>query len=463
MIGPHLQAAIGRSADPGAVAVAVQRLIERDPLVGTRLEDQPHLREALVAVLGASRSLAELCLAEPAAVEVLADLDVRLPPPVGATTHDLRGWKRLELLRLAARDLVGIDDLPTVGRGLARMADEVLEQACGLVGTSGLAVVGMGKLGGAELNYSSDIDVMFVADSPAAGERDAREVLEVARTCFRVDVDLRPEGRDGPLVRSLASYEAYWGRWAHTWEFQALLKARPVAGDPGLGAAFSARAAEHLWNRPFTSDDLRAVRTMKARAEGELARKRLADREVKRGRGGIRDIEFAVQLLQLVHGGQDPALRSPTTLDALAELGHGGYVEVGAARALDHAYRLLRTVEHRLQLLHEQQVHVLPNDTAALDRLARVMGYRDNVDGTAGELLVHYLHRQQAAVRSIHEHLFFRPLLDALLAGLRSPNAEGFRGAVGGKSPPTAPTPPDTTVEERLAAFGLPDAYQHPQ
>ena len=155
----------------------------------------------------------------------------------------MRRWKRLELFRIAARDLLGLDDLPAVGAGLARMAGDVLAAAAGAA--EGLAVIGMGKLGGSELNYSSDVDIMFVGDDDKA----ARAVLDAARSCFRVDVDLRPEGRDGPLVRSLASYEAYWDRWAQTWEFQALLKARPVAGDPALGERFAAAAAARLWDR----------------------------------------------------------------------------------------------------------------------------------------------------------------------------------------------------------------------
>ncbi len=162
----------------------------------------------------------------------------------------MRRWKRLELLRIAARDLLGLDDLPAVGAGLARMAGDVLAAAAGAA--EGLAVIGMGKLGGSELNYSSDVDIMFVGEDDKA----ARAVLDAARSCFRVDVDLRPEGRDGPLVRSLASYEAYWDRWAQTWEFQALLKARPVAGDPALGERFATAAAARLWDRPFTAEDL---------------------------------------------------------------------------------------------------------------------------------------------------------------------------------------------------------------
>ncbi len=434
-----LQTAIERSAAPPAVSVAVEQLLEAVPGLDARLEEDDHFREALVAVTAASRSLTRLLLADPLALDVLADPDRR---PVLAEIGDVARWKRLELLRIAARDLVGFDDLPAVGRALALLADEVLQAAYEEVGAPpGLAVIGMGKLGGRELNYSSDVDFVFVGEMEAH-DRAARQILEIARGSFRVDVDLRPEGRDGPLVRSLESYEAYWDRWAQTWEFQALLKARPVSGDPELGRSFMERAQARLWDRPFTLDDLRAVRSMKARAESDLARKGLTDREVKRGRGGIRDIEFSVQLLQLVHGRADPALRSPTTLDALAEMGASGYVDPGDARALDVAYRLLRTVEHRLQLVHEQQVHTLPapGDLVGRDRLARVMGYRDGPEATAADLLNGFLRRQQAAVRSIHEHLFFRPLLDALTASsggaLMSPEA----------------------VAARLEAFGFTDA-----
>jgi [glutamine synthetase] adenylyltransferase / [glutamine synthetase]-adenylyl-L-tyrosine phosphorylase len=394
--GPRvsLQTAIERSASPAAVAVATERLSETASGVRDRLEADHVLRDAVVAVLAASRSLTELLMSDPVALDVLADLAVRpvleggpsgaggdadpdapapAGPPILEAGKRLHRWQRLELLRIAARDLTGLDDLPAVGRALARLADEVLQAAATMAGADpGLAVIGMGKLGGRELNYSSDIDIMFVGD-PRVHDRTARAVLDIARSCYRVDVDLRPEGRDGPLVRTLESYEAYWERWAHTWEFQALLKARPVAGDPELGAAFLERSRARVWDRPFTLDDLRAVRSMKARSEEMLAKKGLTDREVKRGRGGIRDIEFSVQLLQLVHGRADPELRSPTTLDALAEMGAHGYVDPADARALDAAYRLLRTVEHRLQLVHEQQVHTLPapSDLGGGDRMAR--------------------------------------------------------------------------------------------
>jgi glutamate-ammonia-ligase adenylyltransferase len=271
--------------------------------------------------------------------------------------------------------------------------------------------------------------------------------MDVARGCFRVDVDLRPEGRDGPLVRSLRSYQAYWGRWAQAWERQALLKARPVAGDRALGDAFQREAALELWGRAFGADDLRDIRAMKARAEQHVARQGLSHREIKRGWGGIRDVEFAVQLLQLVHGRNDPALRSRSTLGALTELGAAGYVDAEDARTLADAYRYLRTVEHRLQLVDEAQVHSVPSDPAARAHLARVLGHRDDATGTALARFDRELSDQQAVARSIHERLFFRPLLEAFSAV---------------SEPPTAVAPAglgsDDAVRARLAAFGFTDA-----
>jgi glutamate-ammonia-ligase adenylyltransferase len=425
--------AVERSAAPAAVGVAVERLVETHSTLSERLEADTELRTAFVAVAGASRSLTDLCIRDARALEVLADLDTR-PARDGSDVEALARWKHLELLRIAARDLLGRDDLVAVGRALAALADDVLDAASAFAGVEGLAVIGMGKLGGRELNYASDIDVIFVGD----GETRARQVMAIARNCFRVDADLRPEGRDGPLVRSLESYETYWDRWAQTWEFQALLKARPVGGEPRLGTAFVNAAQHRLWDRPFTADDVRSVRAMKARAEGELKRKGLIDREVKRGRGGIRDIEFAIQLLQLVHGRSDPHLRSPTTLDALAELERAGCVAADDADALADAYRFLRAVEHRLQLVDEQQVHAVPVDITARTRLARVMGYRDTPVASALEQLDRALRRHQATVRSIHERLFFRPLLETL--------AES-----------TTATLPPGEAATRLAAFGFTD------
>lgn len=436
--GDTIGEAIERSAAPPSVQAALDRMAEHRPGLDAELRTDERLLHALVAVLGASRALTRLLEQDDRAFDVLRHLD-RPVEVDGPSVEHLGRAKQRELLRIAARDLTGRDDLEATGAALAALAAAVLDGACTVVGTDRLAVIGMGKLGGGELNYSSDIDVLFVGEGPRDElEAAAREVMAVARTCFRVDANLRPEGRDGPLVRSLESYVAYWSRWADPWEFQALLKAVPVAGDRQLGTRWFGAAQDAVWSRRMSADDLRSLRAMKARAEAEVTRRGLAHRELKRAPGGIRDIEFTVQLLQLVHGHGDVDLRSPTTLTALDELACAGYVEPDDADTLAGAYRLLRAVEHRLQLVDDQQVHTLPTDPEALDRLARATGYRDAPDGSAYDRLDHDLRARQLAVRSIHERVYFRPLLEAFTE---------VEGAIS----------PDAAVE-RLTAFGFTDA-----
>ena len=443
-----LDEAVERSADPVAVRLALDRIDEVNADFADRVDHDSALRDSVIAVCGASRSLTMLLEVDPVAVDVLADLEVR--PPLDATNGDeLKRWKTREYLRIAARDLTGRDELEATVTLIAAMARDVLRVASALIEAGdALVTVGMGKLGGNELNYASDIDLMFVGDGDGhrAAQR-ARALLEIARRCFRVDVNLRPQGRDGPLVRTLDSYEAYWDQWADAWEFQALIKARTVAGDSDLGARFDDASSSHLWRHLFTADDLRAMRSMKARSEQEMIRKGLEDREVKRGRGGIRDIEFAVQLLQLVHGGLDTSLRSPTTLDALRDMAAGGYVDPDDATALADAYCFLRKVEHRLQLVDELQVHAIPESSDAQTRLARTMGYRDTGAADAVDQFFADLGRHQATVRSIHERLYFRPLLEAF-AALPSKSSDGETG----------PLARPGATEARLSAFGFTEA-----
>jgi glutamate-ammonia-ligase adenylyltransferase len=410
---------IERSADPLAVRSALDRA---DGSVSKALASDPALARAFVATVAASRSAARLIHTDPGALAVLADLDTAVADGTDVDADDLVRWKRLEQLRIMARDLLGLDDLETTTAALAGLAAAVLRAAVriGGPGDGGLAVIGMGKLGGRELNYASDVDVLFVEGDA----RQARKVLDVARRCFRVDANLRPEGRDGALTRSVDSYVAYWERWAQPWEFQALLKAAPVAGDPEVGREWASAASHALWDRRFTADDLRSLRILKERSETDVVRRGMAEREVKRAPGGIRDIEFAVQVLQLVHGRADTDLRSPTTLTALAEMRAAGYVAPDDADGLADAYRFLRRVEHALQIEDEQQTHTLPSDRDRRRRIARVLDYRGTPEVGATDAFDRDLARQRNVVRRIHERLYFRPLLDALAgAGRMSPDA----------------------------------------
>jgi len=458
LLSPALSDSVERSADPATSRAFLTRLLEDHPDLEDELATNALVRDALVALSAASRSLSGAIARDPSLLDLLHgdgfERERQLPDYRDAAAtclaasddgpSGLRRWKQRELLRIAARDLLGAADLPAVGRELAALAAVCLECALRLVAPDvPLAVIAMGKLGGRELNYASDVDVLFVHEGDGAiAERAARAVLTTMSEptadgiVFRTDADLRPEGRSGPLSRTLDAYAAYYARWAQPWEFQALLKAQPVAGDAELGRRFAELVQPFVWPEVLDPDAVRSVRAMKARAEGEMSRRGLADREVKRGRGGIRDIEFAVQLLQLVHGRHDHSVRSPTTLDALAELAAGGYIEEEDATQLDDAYRFLRTVEHRLQLQDEQQTHTLPTDVGARTRLARVLGYRDRGGETALDLFEGAYRGCQNRVRSIHERLFFAPLLDTLAgAGPLTPEA----------------------VEQRLAAFGFLD------
>jgi glutamate-ammonia-ligase adenylyltransferase len=415
------------SADPARVRAALERLARVHPDLPDRAGHEG-FELALVAVLAASRHLTELLATDADAVDVLAELDRRAPVPDDLPA--LRSWAQREQLRIAARDLTGRSSLPVTMTSLSAMARDVLTGTAEYVaGPQRLAVIGMGKLGGGELNYASDVDIVLVGEGDqTALERAGRALVEQAGRCFRVDVGLRPEGRDGPLVRSVEGFVAYWERWADPWERQALLRAVPVAGDPELGHRWAEAAGAQVWGKPFSADDLRHVRALKVRAEEEVRKRGVADREVKRGPGGIRDVEFAAQLLQLVHGPADPQLRTPNTSEALAALAAGGYVDALDASTLEDAYLFLRRVEHAVQLEDGRQVHTVPADRHERRHLARVLGYQGHPAGGPTALFDADLAAHRRAVRGIHERVWFRPLLAALSgAGPLGPEAAADR------------------------------------
>jgi glutamate-ammonia-ligase adenylyltransferase len=250
---------------------------------------------------------------------------------------------------------------------------------------------------------------MRTAATLAGGLMRACSAVTAEGTIWEVDAGLRPEGKAGPLVRTLPSHRAYYERWAKTWEFQALLKARPIAGDRALGESYVAELNPLVWQAAARENFVTDVQAMRRRVEEHAARG-AADRQLKLGPGGLRDVEFAVQLLQLVHGRHDESLRSANTLEALAALAEGGYVGLADAAALDAAYRFLRTLEHRIQLHRLRRTHVVPEADAELRRLGRSLGFTAD---PAVDLQAEW-RRHAREVRRLHEKLFYRPLLQAV-------------------------------------------------
>ncbi|MBH5334524.1 bifunctional [glutamine synthetase] adenylyltransferase/[glutamine synthetase]-adenylyl-L-tyrosine phosphorylase [Streptomyces pactum] len=428
----------------------------RQALLATLAAAKP-LRDRLLGVLGASEALGDHLARHPYDWQSLltyepADLHPTTPDFEQALTEGI--WSRAGdtrprpdalriayrrcLLRIAARDVCGTTDVARTAAELADLATATLRAALRIAAEEQpedaarcrLAVIGMGKCGGRELNYVSDVDVIFVAEprerngdlEPAdearalqAATRLAARMMRICSdttiegTIWPVDANLRPEGRNGPLVRTLSSHLAYYERWAKTWEFQALLKARPVAGDAELGRAYADAVAPLVWQAAERENFVADVQQMRRRVVENIPAAQI-DRELKLGPGGLRDVEFAVQLLQLVHGRTDATLRSGTTLDALDALAAGGYVGRADAAALDTAYRFLRSMEHRIQLYRLRRTHLVPEDEQELRRLGRSLGFRAEPVAELGK----EWRRHAREVRRLHEKLFYRPLLDAV-------------------------------------------------
>ncbi|GGN79889.1 glutamate-ammonia-ligase adenylyltransferase [Actinoplanes lobatus] len=432
--------ALSKAADPNLALRQLHRIVESverrgdDPgeLLGA-LADDHGLRRRLLAVLGASSTLGDLLVANPGEWRTLStgtsggppDADGGLADFTELTVPALRTAYRISLLRIAAADLTGGRGLEPTMAALSRLADETLAAAYAIavaalpesVAEPRLAVVAMGKCGGNELNYVSDVDVIFVAASDedlSAGTTIAARIIEIGgQVAWPVDAALRPEGSRGPLVRTLASHQAYYRRWARTWEFQALLKARPAAGDLALAQEWIADLAPLVWHAAERPEAVADVRDMRRKIIDNVPKKEL-DREIKRGPGGLRDIEFAVQLLQLVHGRVDETLRGGGTLPALRALVAGGYVGREDGETLLRGYRFLRGVEHRLQLQNLRRTHTVPDDPDGLRWLAAALGYtavpgRHAVEAFRSDWVGH-----AANVRRLHVKLLYRPLLEAV-------------------------------------------------
>ncbi len=442
----------------------------------------------LLRVLGASAGLGEFLAHHP---EQLALLLQPLSAPSDAEAlraamlsavegaggeagwNALRVAYRRELLALAAWDLEQPDGALAVDRVAACLADlaaAALDAALSLARSASrfpaeqlaatrLAIIGMGKAGARELNYLSDVDVIFVAAAepssgpaqPAAGISDDRAVEIATRLAmdtmraihepalepplWEVDANLRPEGKDGALVRTVDSHLAYYERWAKNWEFQALLKARAMAGDRELGEEYVSRVAPMVWSSASREGFVESVQRMRERVTDNIPPSEV-EVQLKLGPGGLRDVEFTIQLLQLVHGQSDAEVRQRATLDALAALADRGYIGRVEAAEFSSDYRFLRLLEHRIQLSRLRRTHLMPRDPDALRALARGSGIAATADG-----LLEAWQRVKQAVRTLHERLFYRPLLSAVAAlpddgyALTSEQAEARLAAIGFRDP----------------------------
>ena len=478
---------LASAAEPTAAAAVLASLATSSPELLAQVRADREWLARVVAVAGASRPLGELLGRGTDAVLALADLyPVAVSPTAAAVESAVLGAddvdaqaagiasiRRRATADIAGRDLTGVLDVEGVATELADLAQAVLTGTLSAVHTmhargtpsARIAVIGMGKLGGRELNYVSDVDVMFVHE-PVDGATDEEAAHEATQVCARllellnasttmgrayeVDPTLRPEGRSGALSRTVEGFVAYWERWAKTWEFQALIKARGVAGDEELAARWLGAAEPYVWPERLDPEAVAEVRAMKARIESRPDVLRDGARQLKLGPGGIRDVEFTVQLLQLVHGRADRTLRETGTMPTLAALAANGYVDEEDAAELGRTYWSLRRVEHALQLANERRTHTVPADVGAQDRLARSLGYRAGADAAAGEQMMADLARAQARVRELHARIFYRPLLEryatvpASAAGVTLPGEVARMG--------------DESAAERLSALGFRDA-----
>ncbi|QQD77489.1 bifunctional [glutamine synthetase] adenylyltransferase/[glutamine synthetase]-adenylyl-L-tyrosine phosphorylase [Curtobacterium sp. YC1] len=442
----------GGAADPDGALRMLERLLERAADELRPVLADGAATERLVRLLGASIGLGEFLHRRPAELDLLLEpvaepwsqerYTASLTAAVdGATGEDarvrLRVRYRRHLAQIALYDVLHpapTDAFPAVAAGLADLAGAALEAAVAVarhevkfpadeVAATPLAVIAMGKAGARELNYVSDVDVIFVTEPTETVPTD-RAVLVSTRIAiaamhvitdlapepglWEVDANLRPEGKDGALVRTLDSHVAYYERWAKAWEFQALLKARPIAGSADLGVRYAQAMAPFVWNSSTRPGFVESVQRMRERVTEHIPDAEV-DRQLKLGPGGLRDVEFTVQLLQLVHGRDDESVRVRSTLEAMDALTDAGYVGRAEAARFGPDYALLRVLEHRIQLRRLQRTHLVPTDEEELRVLARSSGVASSASAVEARWRAVKLE-----VRGLHERLFYRPLLSAV-------------------------------------------------
>jgi glutamate-ammonia-ligase adenylyltransferase len=404
------------------------RLFGTSEFLSATLLRQPELLDALLAPEPAARHGRE---------RVAADLRrALLGAGSGSARLDaLRRVKKAEELRIGLQDILDQADVTETHRALTHVAEACLEAALriaeqdlaerfGAADPPGFAIVGLGKLGGMELGYASDLDVVFVyrQDGTTTGperishteyfsklaDRTTKALTSITQegSAYRVDARLRPGGQKGELALPLAAFETHFSRLAELWERQAYIKARPVAGDPEVSAAFLERTHRFVYEGEEPPDLALRIQAMRQRMEVERAGAANKGAHVKLGSGGIVDIEFLVQYLQLRHGRTRPGLRTPNTLEALRTLSAEGLLSAAEATALEESYRFLRRVENRLRIVADLSVNTLPAAPAKQEKLAKRMGYRPRPEVAARQQFLDDYGAQTARVRAIYNRVF---------------------------------------------------------
>ena len=465
---------LSKVADPDNALLLLVRIADNKENHLRKILKDNDARLRLLQVLGSSNGLGEHLVKHPEDVEVLFqetaisisnskdDLIAIFTKASKSSRANLVREYRKVLLGLASRDICYKWPLREVAAELADAADAILQSSLQvaldknsqLAKQFNLAIIAMGKAGGQELNYVSDVDVIFTAEAKAgfdeqiaisAATKVATEVMQYISVAndggeiWEVDAALRPEGKAGPLVRTVEQHVSYYQRWASTWEFQALLKARFSAGDVELGNKYLDQITPFVWQAASKENFVDDVQKMRKKVEENID-DRVGERELKLAPGGLRDVEFAVQLLQLVHGRSDAMVRSSNTLQALDQLATWGYIGREDAATFSTAYTFLRTLEHRIQLQKLSRTHVLPEEENELRKLGRSLGFMSESSAD----LEKQWRKHQLEVRRIHEKLFYRPLLNAVArldagsARLTISEANSRLNALGYKDPESA-------------------------
>ncbi|WP_306231342.1 bifunctional [glutamine synthetase] adenylyltransferase/[glutamine synthetase]-adenylyl-L-tyrosine phosphorylase [Agrococcus beijingensis] len=455
-----LLATVSSAADPDTALQTLVRLVRAGIDLADVLTDED-ARTSLVRVLGGSLGIGEHLERHPEDLDVAARPGEPLtaeaygaslleavaaePGPRGVLAAGLpreravtamRGRYRRHLTELVAWDLSLVDaaaEVDRVSAALADLAAAALEAGLAIARAAArerfgvdadrvrLSVIGMGKTGARELNYLSDVDVIWVHDGDDLDDQRTTQIatllarettaacaaFQAAPPLWEVDANLRPEGKDGALTRTLASHVAYYDRWAKSWEFQALLKARAIAGDAALGAAYEDAVRAKVWESSGREGFVESVQKMRERVTEHIPAEE-APRQLKLGAGGLRDIEFTVQLLQLVHGADDESLRQRGTLEALDALAARSIIGRAERDEFSAHYRFLRVLEHRIQFWRMRRTHLMPVEPEELRRLARTAGLPD------ADALTERWQAVKRSVRTLHERLFYRPLLGAV-------------------------------------------------